>query len=300
MSNNIFSDMNNSDILFINILNTMYNDNWRTILNLIDQNNEIRASIMNIFNRRDRERNTLSSEQNSNINPSTPINNDNNSNPNNNRIYINNIPYIIEGLQYLPLSSNNNQNSDITRFDGNNDDLQRLMDLFLQPIDVFPTQSEIQRATRNTVYSDILNPTNTSCPISLENFTDSSQVTMIIPCRHIFNTDPLMSWFTRNTRCPVCRYDIRNYNVNGNDTTNTSTNEHTNEENSSQSRNRERNPNPRRQFYTFSVTPNNMNEQTIASFENLFFENFSDISNTNFTTNNFQPLFNSFFSNRRN
>jgi hypothetical protein len=223
MSNNIFSDMNNSDILFINILNTMYNDNWRTISNLIDQNNEIRASIMNIFNRRYRERNTLSGQQNSNTNPSTPINDDNNSNPNNNRIYINNIPYIIEGLQYLPLSSNNNQNSDITRFDGNNDDLQRLMDLFLQPIDVFPTQSEIQRATRRTVYSDILNPTNTSCPISLENFTDSSQVTMIVPCRHIFNTEPLMSWFTRNTRCPVCRYDIRNYNVNQNDTSNTST-----------------------------------------------------------------------------
>ena len=52
MSNTTFSDINNSDILFINILNMMYNDNLRVIHHLVDQNNEIRHQIINIFNER--------------------------------------------------------------------------------------------------------------------------------------------------------------------------------------------------------------------------------------------------------
>jgi hypothetical protein len=82
---------------------------------------------------------------------------------------------------------------------------------FSDSVVVAPTQEQINNSTRSFTYSQILNPVNTSCPISLEPFTDSSEVTMIRHCHHIFNTDSLMNWFTTNCRCPVCRYDIRDY-----------------------------------------------------------------------------------------
>jgi len=74
---------------------------------------------------------------------------------------------------------------------------------------VRPTALEIQNGTRNIVFSEIENPLNVNCPISLEPFTANAEVTRINGCGHIFHTDSLNSWFQRNVRCPVCRYDIR-------------------------------------------------------------------------------------------
>ena len=36
---------------------------------------------------------------------------------------------------------------------------------------------------------------------------------MIRFCRHIFSRDSLYNWFRESCRCPVCRYDIRTYNL---------------------------------------------------------------------------------------
>jgi hypothetical protein len=76
------------------------------------------------------------------------------------------------------------------------------------------TQTQIEAATRIVRYSDILNPNNTTCPISLTSFNDSDYVTIIRHCGHIFNTTEFNTWFRSNCRCPICRYDIRNYNTN--------------------------------------------------------------------------------------
>ena len=81
----------------------------------------------------------------------------------------------------------------------------------LEPIIVHPTNEQISNATENLIFSNIINPINTQCPISLEQFTNSSSVTMIKHCKHIFNTTNLMNWFTTNCKCPVCRFDIRDY-----------------------------------------------------------------------------------------
>jgi len=83
---------------------------------------------------------------------------------------------------------------------------------FYDSVSITPSQEQIEVATRNLMYCDIMDPINTSCPISLEPFNDTSRITMIRQCRHIFNTDALNNWFTANCRCPVCRYDIRDYN----------------------------------------------------------------------------------------
>lgn len=50
------------------------------------------------------------------------------------------------------------------------------------------------------------------CPISLLPFTEGEQVCKIRHCGHIFKEESLNNWLSNySTRCPVCRYDIRNY-----------------------------------------------------------------------------------------
>lgn len=80
---------------------------------------------------------------------------------------------------------------------------------FFDPVDVFPSPLQLERATRIVYYRDIINPLNNSCPISLERFDDNESVTIIRHCNHIFRTDQINNWFRSNCRCPVCRYDIR-------------------------------------------------------------------------------------------
>ena len=80
---------------------------------------------------------------------------------------------------------------------------------FFDPVDVFPSPLQLERATRIVYYRDIINPLNNSCPISLERFDDNDRVTILRHCNHIFRTDQINNWFRSNCRCPVCRYDIR-------------------------------------------------------------------------------------------
>jgi len=91
---------------------------------------------------------------------------------------------------------------------------EQLIQTFLDPINVYPTQSQIENAIRRVRYRDIVSPTNLSCPIILDAFNDEDTVSVIRYCSHIFNTDALNRWFLSNCRCPVCRYDIREYNAN--------------------------------------------------------------------------------------
>lgn len=47
------------------------------------------------------------------------------------------------------------------------------------------------------------------CPITLDEFHDNEQICRIKHCRHIFKTNALQNWLSRNAHCPVCRFDIR-------------------------------------------------------------------------------------------
>ena len=76
-----------------------------------------------------------------------------------------------------------------------------------------PSTYQINRATEiipwNISFSQI------SCPISLERFEPMQNICRIIQCGHMYNNDSLMHWFQTNVRCPVCRYDIRDYDPSG-------------------------------------------------------------------------------------
>ena len=76
---------------------------------------------------------------------------------------------------------------------------------------VHPTENEILNATELINYNEIAEYNNNTCPITLEEFNHGERICQIKHCGHIFREEALRNWFRRNVRCPVCRYDIRNY-----------------------------------------------------------------------------------------
>ena len=120
----------------------------------------------------------------------------------NNRVYIQGRPYRIEFERY-------NIPTNITRNTGGNNDMLNFIQNFYSTVPVVASPAQIQTATRLTRFSDIINPMNSSCPITLEQFSSHSNITEILGCNHLFNPEALTSWLESNVRCPVCRYDIR-------------------------------------------------------------------------------------------
>ena len=213
------NQFNDADLSIITSLNEAYNNNLRSIQNftnsindLTDMNVQIHNRIVDILNIRNSTLDSVNNRENinrSNIN----INNSNTTSTNterNNlgRVIFNNIPYIIDSVQQYRIPSRSSNEETRTN------NISNLLQRFFLPIEIFPTQTQIEAATRNVRYCDILNPINRSCPISLEHFSDNDSVTVIRHCGHIFNQYQLNTWFRSNCRCPVCRYDIRNYNSN--------------------------------------------------------------------------------------
>jgi len=75
-----------------------------------------------------------------------------------------------------------------------------------------PTAAQITNSTDTLVYdsSNTLFTTHV-CPITLTDFVNGENLLCIRQCQHIYKETSLMNWFSRNSRCPLCRYDIRNY-----------------------------------------------------------------------------------------
>ena len=81
----------------------------------------------------------------------------------------------------------------------------------LESIPIIPTQQQIDNAVQTIKYGDIEEPQNSSCSICLREFTQESNVSMIKYCGHLFSPLSLTRHWTFDHRCPLCRYDIRNY-----------------------------------------------------------------------------------------
>jgi hypothetical protein len=84
--------------------------------------------------------------------------------------------------------------------------------LFLpfEDVVVSPTNREIDTASTILIYnSNNWNYEQHTCPISLEQFEDNMEIRRLNVCGHIFKKTNIDLWFERNVRCPVCRFDIR-------------------------------------------------------------------------------------------
>jgi len=90
------------------------------------------------------------------------------------------------------------------------------LNAFHENVIVRPTNEQIDNATIHYNYSSNNNETNTNtnCPITLEEFQEGEPVCKIRHCGHTFRRDAIHNWFQGNVRCPVCRYDIRDYSPN--------------------------------------------------------------------------------------
>ena len=73
---------------------------------------------------------------------------------------------------------------------------------FFDPVPVVPTQAQIAAGTEMHVGM----PANTTCPICQETMTCA---TRLRSCGHSFHGQCISQWLGMNTRCPVCRHDIR-------------------------------------------------------------------------------------------
>lgn len=114
----------------------------------------------------------------------------------------------IPRANYSPLSPDpRNENS----IQGPRNDVRNLFSNFFTNVPVVPTAQQIAQSTHIVQYGTINNPLNEACPISLERFRNEDLITQINHCGHLFNSEEVIEWFQNNVRCPVCRYDIRNY-----------------------------------------------------------------------------------------
>jgi hypothetical protein len=81
---------------------------------------------------------------------------------------------------------------------------------FLDSVPIAPTQVQIDNAVEPVLLSE-LDETHNICPIGLNVFTATDELIRIKHCRHTFIKDNLLRWFQNSPKCPVCRYDIRDY-----------------------------------------------------------------------------------------
>ena len=140
-------------------------------------------------------------------------NNNNNNNINMQNIY--NYPNIISHNNNNNTGTRNTSTNTTTSTSQANNLIERFItNLFNTPItnnNLRATPEQINNASRLVRYDVIENPSSEYCTISLQEFNDIDQVRQILYCGHIFHENSLQEWFTRNTVCPLCRYDIRNY-----------------------------------------------------------------------------------------
>jgi len=183
-----------------------HNTNRRHLINnylhLIEENNSNIANIVNVMNNQETTLRRLIFETNT---PST------NYSPFSNRQSF----YVSRNNQRNLRNSNNLLFVPSTRRDDYIEALagmDNLLDGFLNAVPVAPTQEQINNAVENYLFSEINQPGNQACPISLRTFQANDEVSVIKYCNHIFSKNELTNWFLYNTRCPLCRYDIRNYN----------------------------------------------------------------------------------------
>lgn len=165
----------------------------------------------------------------------------------------------------------------------NSNDLADFLTNFLNTnVVVRPTNEEIQNASRIVRYSNIENPLSESCPISLEQFQPDQMVRQIIHCGHLFSDSYFQEWFNNNVRCPVCRYDIREYRNRHNRSSLNNTSE-SNEIQSSNSTLLEQTTQP--SIIEDDVENENLENENLEN-ENLENENLEQQNNNSFTNFN--------------
>jgi len=278
--------LSESELAIITMLNNMHTNNTIIMERLASSNNEIMRTIQSVVNVYQQQRQSQTQTQHQTSRRTQ--------NQRQRQNQVQTLPVFVE--RSLLNNPQLYSNSFVLDYEDTNsiDQITELLQTFMSPIVISPAQVEIENATSLIRFSEIENPLNNSCPISLEPFIQDETVTMIKYCGHIFKTCEIQHWFTTNVRCPVCRYDIRTFRNNNptsnNNTSNTSnTNNNSIQENSeiqNNNRREERINNSRRSNLRNNNPRVNSNENNRSSLIDNFLLNFttiSDVSYNNFT-----------------
>lgn len=86
-----------------------------------------------------------------------------------------------------------------------------LLQQFINPVAVAPTEEQLHRATFLTV---IQPSAEIVCPICQDHSSDDNTTgewRYIRHCDHAFHRSCIDHWFQEHVRCPVCRFDIRQH-----------------------------------------------------------------------------------------
>jgi hypothetical protein len=79
------------------------------------------------------------------------------------------------------------------------------------PVRIRPNVTQIRTSTELLKWEDISGNYQEVCPISMQSFIDGDDIMRIKSCQHIFREMNLRHWFRYSPRCPICRYDIRDW-----------------------------------------------------------------------------------------
>jgi len=82
---------------------------------------------------------------------------------------------------------------------------------FGSPTRVRPSVRQIRDGTRLLTFQDVSGSTQTMCPIDRVPFEASDNILSIRHCGHLFREMNLRIHFRNSPRCPLCRYDVRDY-----------------------------------------------------------------------------------------
>jgi hypothetical protein len=188
-----------------------YNQTNDHIEQLLDMLDEIRMNIVNVVSSNLPRRTRLNRHsRNSNANLNRIINQIFNEHQNNYVQFDYSTP-INRNLYYENLLNVNPLGRLLTTQNDETSISNILSNFLNSSVVVRPSREQIQNASRTIRYGEISNPVSETCPISLEVFNQNDMVRQLLPCGHLFHEQQFNQWFETNVRCPVCRYDIRNY-----------------------------------------------------------------------------------------
>lgn len=76
---------------------------------------------------------------------------------------------------------------------------------FMDPVIVHPTVEQIESGTA----IEIIDSTGEMCAVCQDHLVLGTQALNLVACDHRFHSDCILTWFSTNVVCPVCRHDIR-------------------------------------------------------------------------------------------
>ena len=111
---------------------------------------------------------------------------------------------------------------DISSFENNSDGLANLhvygttvTNNFDEPVHVPAPIQDLREKTKTSLFQE--DSENINCAICQENIIKNDIIRTINLCNHQFHIECIEKWFEKNTKCPICRNDIRNEDRNNNE-----------------------------------------------------------------------------------